>query len=150
MPDPKHIKEPIEQIKMVYTALEFKNMMAKKTSKKSNANSVTKAILTYLNSTGFFAWRNNTTGIWDETKKVFRKNHGLNGVSDILGIHKETGLFIAIEVKGGKDKVSEAQQYFLNQIEKFGGYALVAREIKDVIEYLEEKGVFEKESNNGN
>lgn len=142
MSEPKHIKEPIEQIQTVYSALEFKNMMAKKTSKKGNANGVTKAILTYLNASGFFAWRNNTTGIYDTKKKIFRKNHGLNGVSDILGIHKKSGLFIAIEVKAGKDKVSPEQEHFLKQIEKFGGYALVAREIKDVIEYLEERGAF--------
>jgi len=50
-----------------------------------------------------FAWKNNTTGIYDPKKEKFRKLKGFNitGASDILGIvgQKGGGKMMAIEVK---------------------------------------------------
>ena len=50
---------------------------------------------------GIFVWKNQSTGLFDPTRKVFRKSnnpHHISGVSDILGILKD-GRFLAIEVK---------------------------------------------------
>lgn len=115
----------------------FKHKMLKKHSKPSGANQATRAILSYLNSDGFFAWRNNTTGIYDPEKKIFRKNAGLNGVADILGIEKATGRLIAVEVKVGKDVLSPDQKYFLESIRKSGGIAIVAGSAGDVVDQLQ-------------
>lgn len=117
----------------IITAKAFREKMAKKHTKSGNANELTKAIIKYLNLNGFFVWRNNTTGVWDEKKSVFRKNAGINGVSDILGIQNKTGRFIAIEVKHGNDNLSTEQEQFLSDIRRKGGIAIVARKIDDVI-----------------
>ncbi len=57
-------------------------------------------IITFLRKKGVFCWKNQSTGLYDPTKRTFRKAMGvnqLNGVSDILGI--VNGRMLAIEVK---------------------------------------------------
>lgn len=92
------------------------------------------AILDYLNARGIFAWRNNTTGIYDPVKKVFRKSkskYSINGVADILGVYK--GRFLAIEVKRPSGaKASEDQMLFLARVNQSGGLAFIAKSIEDV------------------
>jgi len=100
----------------------------------SRSNDLTEAIITYLNLNGCFAWRNNTTGIYDPVKKVFRKNpKQLNGVSDILGIVKGTGIMVVVEVKTGKDFLSDDQVKFLNNIYRAKGIRIVARNLNGFI-----------------
>ena len=130
----------------VYSADEWKNKMAKRHAGKSPAGStgeLTKTILRWLNLNGFKAWRNNTTGVWDAKKKVFRKHHGLLGVSDILGYQKGTARFIAVEVKFGKDKLSDDQILFLDEAKKGGAFAIAAYSFADFLlkieEYLKEE-----------
>jgi hypothetical protein len=122
-----------------WTVDEFKLKMQKKHAKKmpsSNTNKLTKAILNWLNASGFKAWRNNTTGIWDAKKHVWRKHHGELGVSDILGMQKKTARFIAVEVKFGKDKLSPDQIRFLNDIKRGGGIAIEAKSFDDFLEKI--------------
>jgi hypothetical protein len=101
---------------------------------KPTTNQLTKDIIAFLSLCGFHAWRNNTTGVWDAKKKVFRKHHGRLGVSDILGIQKQTGRFIAVEVKTGKDKLSPDQVLFIDDIIKAGGIAIVAHTFDGFLE----------------
>lgn len=75
-------------------------------------------ILSWLNSQpGFFAWKNQSTGVFDPVKKVFRKSKNpflINGVPDILGFIKNpTGhaFFLGIEVK--KDQHQKLSGYQL-------------------------------------
>jgi Holliday junction resolvase len=60
------------------------------------------------------------------------------GVPDILGCY--LGSFFAIEVKtpDTKTNVSKLQNYNLEQVKKAGGYSIVAWEISQVNELLEE------------
>ena len=57
------------------------------------------------------------------------------GVSDIIGLTKE-GQFFACEIKGPKGKLSSAQAYFLMEVKRSGGLAIVAHSVEDVIEGL--------------
>ena len=122
------------------TSKQFKAMIAKKHSKKGlSANKLTNSVLDYLNSTGFMAWRNNTMGVYDAKKQCYRRFNGLRGVGDILGIHKETGTFLSVEIKAGKDKLSVYQMKFIEDIEKYNGLACEVRQISDLIDYLNKK-----------
>jgi penicillin-binding protein-related factor A (putative recombinase) len=80
-------------------------------------------ILDWLNSLDkCFAFKINTTGVYDPKKKVFRKNNGKhlhNGTSDIIG--EIDGRFFAIEVKYGYNKPSENQIKFIERIKDNGG-----------------------------
>lgn len=96
-------------------------------------------ILNWLAWNKFFVWKNQSVGIFDPVKKIYRKPnsiHHLKGVSDILGIYK--GRFLAIEVKSQTGVVSKEQKEFINNVNKEGGIAFVARSIEDVKKALEE------------
>lgn len=116
--------------------------MRKKASKKKKVSekSVETIILKYLSILpATFAWKNNSTGIFDPKRGVFRKSknqYAINGVSDILGIHN--GRLLAIEVKAPDDKkgASEDQQKFIDRVIKEGGIAGVARSVADVRQIL--------------
>lgn len=86
---------------------------------------------------GFYVWRQNTIGVFDVEKKVFRKNKNTKkGVSDIIGFHKLTAKFIAVEIKIGNDKLSLHQSIFLKDVEKANGTALVVRSFDDYLEQM--------------
>lgn len=100
---------------------------------KTTTNSTTTAILLYLNSIGHFVWRNNTTGVYDPTKKIFRKPKGqLNGVADIIGM-TNLGQFLSIEVKTGKDKQSESQVNFQQLVYNHNGIYLCVKTFDDFL-----------------
>lgn len=95
-------------------------------------------ILTWLETQracGFpcIAWKNQSVGVYDPVKGVYRKAHShfnRNGVSDILGIWN--GKFLAIEVKSMRGRLSEYQKSFIEDVTKNGGIAIVARSVEDV------------------
>ena len=99
-------------------------------------------ILDYLNRIpDFFAWRNNSTGVYDPTKKIFRAKGGFNikGVSDILGVFKPSGKIIAIEVKkpgSTISSVSDEQTVFITKINSMGGHAIWAQSLEDVKSFI--------------
>ena len=93
--------------------------------------SIQSSILKYLSFMPGHYWRNNSTGLWDSTRKRWRPSGQPPGTSDILGI-LPNGRFVAIEVKAPKQKPTEAQAAFLEKIKENGGLALVAYDIECV------------------
>jgi Holliday junction resolvase len=61
----------------------------------------------------------------------------MKGISDILAC--KDGIFIAIEVKVGKDQLSGDQKNFIDEIHAAGGTAFVAYIIDDVVATLDLK-----------
>jgi hypothetical protein len=98
----------------------------------SLANQLTVQTLKALSLNGYHVWRQNNGGVYDPVKKVFRRNSSTPGVSDIIGFHKKTGVFVAVEIKAGKDKLSPYQERFLADVKKAGGVAMVVRNMDDV------------------
>jgi hypothetical protein len=98
------------------------------------------SILDFLSSVGIFAWKNQSVGVYDKSRKVYRKSnnvHHINGVSDILGILPD-GRFLAIEVKhpSRKNTATDNQRLFIDLIEKNKGVAFIAWDLDMVIERL--------------
>ena len=83
---------------------------------------LTKSIRQLLNSVGIFAWKE-----WGGPMST-------PGVPDIIGCFK--GRLIGIEIKSEKGVVSEYQKEFIENINRAGGLAFVARSVDDVIEGL--------------
>lgn len=99
-----------------------------------------KAIIEYLNYNGCFVWMVNAGKIRIGTGSNTRFFNGApTGHSDIQGIHKKTGRFIAIEVKKpGKIKnVTTYQSDFLNKIAMAGGIAGVATSCDEALKIIE-------------
>ena len=95
------------------------------------------SILEYLAARKILAWKNQSVGVFDPTKQIFRKSfnrHHRKGVSDILGVYR--GKFLAIEVKSVKGRLSPEQEEFLAAVKEAGGISCVACSIEDVVEAL--------------
>lgn len=117
----------------ILTAAEYhKKFHGKIELPKPTANALTKQALAILTYIGFKVWRQNNGGVFDPTKKVFRSGSSTPGVSDIIGFRLKDGKFFAGEVKGGKDKLSPAQESFLAAVQSAGGFAVVIRTMDDV------------------
>lgn len=94
---------------------------------------ITKGHLVWVNNSGVTRNRyTNKAGVTSE--RAWRA--GVKGGSDILGIEKGTGRFIAVECKVGYNKPTPDQEYFLHEIERRGGHAIVAYTLEDVQRYL--------------
>jgi len=62
-------------------------------------------------------------GVFDSKRAMFRASTK-KGVSDILACYK--GNLVAVEVKIGKDRLSDEQDGFIRNIKNAGGCAFVA------------------------
>lgn len=95
---------------------------------KTTTNATTQAIILILTINGFKAWRTNNGAIYNQKTKGFQKSKTrLLGVPDILAFHKRTGLFCCVEVKTGRDVLSESQKLFINDAKASGAIAIVAK-----------------------
>jgi hypothetical protein len=98
---------------------------------------VKSAILDYLRVRGFFAWTNPTGAV--EIRPGQWVHFGKVGSADIMGC-LPGGRFFAIECKEKKGRLSGVQRDFLNEIERLGGLAIVARSFQEVDVALREAG----------
>lgn len=103
------------------------------------ANGLTKCIVDYINLIGGMAERRNSMGRYLQPKtytNVFGKKvqlgkgkyiptTGRKGTSDISGVFK--GVPLAVEVKIGKDRMSNPQEVYKAHFETAGGWFCIAR-----------------------
>ena len=85
-----------------------------------NEKELENLILEYCsNIKNVFAWKNQTTGIFDTNKKTFRKinKYQINGVSDIILFMTEQVFFIEIKapLKTGEPRTKEKLYKLLRQ-----------------------------------
>lgn len=94
---------------------------------------IEESILQWLNSNGFFAWKNNTGGYFDTQKKTFRKHvskFALNGASDVIALRQ--GVVYFIEVKTILGVQSNVQKQFERKIKENKGNYLLVRSVDDI------------------
>lgn len=97
---------------------------------------IQKLIMLALTEAGCIVWRNNI-GSYTTVEGAYIK-YGVGGVggSDLIGIYKPTGQFLAVEVKSPKGKPSPAQLNFIEQVRAAGGIAGIARSPQDALNLL--------------
>jgi len=99
---------------------------------------IERQILQWLNAQPqIFAFKINTTGIWDTKKKLFRKNRNpyiIKGCSDIIGVCN--GLFFAIECKTKRGILTQEQTSFLLKVINKKGFAMKATCLDEVIAFI--------------
>jgi hypothetical protein len=106
---------------------------------KTPEGAVVKVCLEYLALRGIYAYRQNT-GAAEYQNKTGKKRfvrYGKPGASDIVGL-LPGGRFIAVECKAPRGRLSELQAAFLQDIERMGGLAVVARSVEDLEKSLME------------
>lgn len=106
----------------------FGNRDKWKKAKQSPTNALTDAVIKYIQLRGGQARRINTTGTYDEKLKRYRRSGTKKGTGDISACWR--GLNIWVEVKYGKDKLSDAQIKFGKEVEESGGFYFVAKSIE--------------------
>lgn len=98
-----------------------------------DANGLTRCIIAYINLQPVsMAWRVNNTGIYDAKIKQHRKASTRKGIADISAI--KNGQPWQIEVKHGRDKLSEDQKAFGDEVEQVGGVYCVAYSYEQFLE----------------
>jgi hypothetical protein len=106
---------------------------ARKFSQK-DANSLTKSIVEFITFRGGVAYRINNQGTWDAKRKVRRKGVTRKGVPDIDATFE--GRAIKIEVKVGKDRMSDAQIKLKDQLEAAGALYFIAKDFDSFYEWF--------------
>jgi hypothetical protein len=104
---------------------------------KTPENRVKAEVLKYLKLRRVYCWNNPSGAVEIRPGKWMR--FGKVGSSDILGC-LPGGRFLAIECKAEKGRLSGVQREFLNEIERLGGLAMVARSFQEVDLALREAG----------
>ena len=91
----------------------------------STTNKVTNEIIEFLLRNKIFAWRSNSTGVFDTNRGIYRPSPK-TGVPDIIAILPPDGTFLGIEIKTGKDRLRPAQEAFHATVRQMGGYVVTA------------------------
>lgn len=81
---------------------------------------ITKEIISYLKEEGHFAFKH-----WGGMM-------GMRGISDIIGVQKDTGVAFFLEVKKPGGKPDESQEEFLYEVQLRGAIGGVVRAVEDV------------------
>lgn len=131
-----------------------RNNVLKQWGVRENESSIQKAIVNYLRHTGWIVMRFNNTGIFDPSKKIFRRNVNIPGISDLICL--KDGVMVCIETKAisqkkivnsiieGKipktrrDMNIKNQLDFINNVIAHGGQGFFCYGLDDLIEKLEE------------
>lgn len=72
-------------------------------------------------------------------------SYGLcKGSADLIGIIKPSGRFFALELKTDTGTLTEEQQLFLALVNRMGGYAAVARSVKEALQHVKKASAGEK------
>jgi len=132
----KELSQQYIKWKYADTSVPAHAMPIKKYSDKT-ANGLTKAIIDYIRMNGGYADRINNMGVYVKAKIIDRGHEVLiergkyirsgsrKGIADIMA--SKRGRMVAIEIKIGKDKLSEHQKIIENEVIKSGGIYMIAR-----------------------
>jgi hypothetical protein len=100
------------------------------------ANRITANIIRVINlQAGCVAYRINNVGVWDAAKQIHRKGSTEKGIPDVIAVIR--GQFWGIEVKAGRDKMSEDQLKRKFEILKAGGLFFEIRSTDEFVKIFE-------------
>ncbi|TDN39291.1 hypothetical protein A8B98_18705 [Hymenobacter sp. UV11] len=106
------------------------------------ADEITAHILGYLRAKGFVAWAQDNRGRYNpKTSKWYPHPNNRVGVPDIIGYRKSDARFIGVEVKAGRDTLSNFQIDFLNELKEHGGLPFVAYDFAGFVWSFEQRGL---------
>lgn len=101
--------------------------------KDNTANGLTKAIIHWLTLNGCWATRVSSAGRYLPKQKKFIPSTTKKGTADIHAVI--AGRHVSIEVKLGRDKMSDIQRKVQTEIEKSGGIFFIAKDFDSFITF---------------
>lgn len=110
--------------------------LRKNTIFKKSEKQIQNEILEYLNFIGVFCFPVKKVGIYDPTKKTFRRiknKYDINGLPDIHGVFKGRPLYIEVKTPKTKNNLSPDQKKFKERAIKENAVYMVAVDVQDVI-----------------
>ncbi len=108
--------------------------------KDNTSNGLTRCICDYISFIGGYSNRITTTGTMRKIngRMVWTKGNSNKGAADIRILYK--GRSFDIEVKIGKDKMSDAQIKEQQRIQVAGGHYFVAKSFPEFLEWWQSRG----------
>lgn len=89
---------------------------------KESANGITANVIRAINmQPKCVAYRINNVGVWDEAKQLHRRGNTQKGIFDVSAIIR--GRSAWFEIKAGRDKPSQDQLIFQQEVRRAGGIA---------------------------
>ena len=101
----------------------------------ATANGLTRMILDFIKFSGGMAERVNSMGIYDVKLQRFRPSGSRKGTSDIKALFN--GKSLSIEVKIGRDRLSDNQRRYAEDVTKAGGLYFVATNFAEFHQWFE-------------
>lgn len=117
---------------------ESKTKSTKSSASKPTEKQIQNLILEYLNSLpGCKAWTNQSIGVFDASKKVYRKpgKFSAKGSADIIGIYN--GRMLCIEVKRPGNKATPDQLEWLKDMASKGACCAVVYSLENVMSVMD-------------
>jgi Holliday junction resolvase len=124
--------QKLSKLKQAATAERYPNVPINALPRKkykSDANGLTRAIVDWLTLNGHFASRTSSAGRYLPKERRFIPSTTRKGYPDITATIN--GKSVYIEVKTGKDRMSESQQKVKSEIEASGGIYFIAHSFND-------------------
>lgn len=87
---------------------------------------LTNQVINFIYRQGGYAWRASSTGVYDEATQSYR-TAAKKGVADVLAVLPPSGKLLAVEIKIGKDRLSQEQDGFLKNVSHVGGIAIIVK-----------------------
>ncbi len=109
--------------------------LAPRTYRDDKANCLTSCVVKYIELMGGWASRVNTTGIYDAKLKRYRTSTQKRGIADVIATYR--GLSLQIEIKIGRDRMSDDQMKVQSQVEKAGGRFFVAHDFTEFKQWFD-------------
>ncbi|NDU95246.1 VRR-NUC domain-containing protein [Spirosoma terrae] len=102
-----------------------------------SANDLTTAVVDYLNLSGFFATRLASTGTFRADLQKYVPSRQRSGLPDVMAVVDGRSVFI--EVKVGKDRLSEEQREAINDLENAGASVFVAGDFQGFYDWFQKE-----------
>lgn len=146
----------IEYQKKQYPNVPEHCLVQKYDNSDNSTNGLTKCIIDFINYSGHYAERKNNTGKYVDNSKVVEnvlgqkvkvgsgqwiKGTGVNGTADITAKIKIENtpypVAVEIEIKYGKDRMSDAQKEYQSKMTDIGTPYIVVNNFDDFIEWYD-------------
>lgn len=103
--------------------------------KSETANQLTRRIVAHIRKHGGFATRLQSTGQYRDDLKKFVPSQQVAGLPDVFGLHDGRALFV--EVKTGKDVLSDQQKQTISRLEQAGAWVYIAHEFAEFEQWFQ-------------